>query len=387
MGDTILVKSGVYQNTHVTITRPLTILGLGQPLLDGGMNGTIMTIRCGNVTIRGLKFANTGYSSLEEYAAIRLEHAPECSISDIETENCAFGIACYQARGCVIRRASCRGTNAAESHSGNGIHLWKSSSCIIEHCIVSNHRDGLYFEFSRGCRIESNESSHNLRYGLHFMFSDSNVYRANRFHHNGAGVAVMYSHTIRMEGNSFTDNWGPSSYGLLLKDIGSSIIRGNIIERNTVGIYMEGSDNTLVVTNRFRSNGWALKVLGSSVGVTLHGNVFIANTFDVLSNAYRYGIHCYENYWDHYHGYDLDRDGFGDVPYRPVSLLSLLIERVPVAVILLRSFVAELLTYMERAIPSIIPPTIEDIRPRMNDHQSVNEASSWITTEQKNGKR
>jgi len=364
-GDTIVMGPGQYPKTHAVITVPVTILGKGWPLLDGRSRGTIITVRCGNVHLRGIKFANTGYSSLEEYAAIRLENAPGCTIRDVKTENCAFGIACYHSPGSIIENATCRGTGAVESLSGNGVHLWKSPGCRIERCSVSYHRDGLYFEFSSGCRIEGNESSHNMRYGLHFMFSDSNIYRSNAFHHNGAGVAVMYSRYVQMENNAFSDNWGPSSYGLLLKDISGSIVCGNVFEQNTVGIYMEGSDNTSVVSNTFRSNGWALKILGSSVGVLLARNTFTANTFDVLSNATRSSVRCWENYWDHYRGYDLDRDGYGDVPYRPVSLFSILIERVPSAILLLRSFIVELLTYMERAIPSIIPPTIEDERPQM----------------------
>jgi nitrous oxidase accessory protein len=374
-GDTILLAPGHYPKTHVVITVPVTILGTGRPVLDGGSQGTIITVQCGNVHLHGMKFANTGYSSLEEYAAIKLENAPGCTIGDIETENCAFGIACYHSPGTTIENATCRGTGAVESLSGNGVHLWKSPGCSIERCTVSNHRDGLYFEFSSGCRIEGNESSYNMRYGLHFMFSDSNIYRGNVFHHNGAGVAVMYSRFVRMESNAFRDNWGPSSYGLLLKDISGSIVCGNVFEQNTAGIYMEGSDNTSVVSNTFRSNGWALKLFGSSVGVHLAKNTFIANTFDVLSNASQSSVVCRENYWDHYRGYDLDRDGYGDTPYRPVSLFSILIERVPTAILLLRSFIVELLAYMERAIPSMIPPTIEDGRPRMKPYPSAAHAT------------
>lgn len=370
-GDTILLLSGRYQNTHAVITVPVTILGKGWPLLDGRSQGTIVTIRCGNVHLRGVKFANTGYSSLEEFAAVRLEHAPGCTVGDVETENCAFGIACYHSPGTIIENATCRGTGAVESLSGNGVHLWKSPRSRIERCSVSYHRDGLYFEFSSGCRIENNESTYNIRYGLHFMFSDSNIYRSNEFSHNGAGVAVMYSRHILMESNAFTNNWGASSYGLLLKDISGSIVRENAFEQNTVGIYMEGSDSTSIIMNTFRSNGWALKILGSSIGVLLSKNTFIANTFDILSNATRSSVACWENYWDHYRGYDLDRDGYGDIPYRPVSVFSILIERVPGAILLLRSFIVELLTYMERAMPSIIPPTIEDALPRMKPHPTT----------------
>ena len=46
--------------------------------------------------------------------------------------------------------------------------------------ISDNHltklRDGIYFEFVSNCKIENNLSEENLRYGLHFMFSNHNDY-------------------------------------------------------------------------------------------------------------------------------------------------------------------------------------------------------------------
>ena len=67
--------------------------------------------------------------------------------------------------------------------------------------------------------IRGNVSEGNLRYGLHFMYSDNCIYEENTFRRNGSGVAVMYTKGVQMIGNRFEDNWGPSSYGLLLKEI------------------------------------------------------------------------------------------------------------------------------------------------------------------------
>ena len=74
-------------------------------------------------------------------------------------------------------------------------------------------------EFAEDARVLGNESRDNLRYGLHFMFSHRCEYRDNRFLDNGAGVAVMYTRNMLMQGNTFADNWGAASYGLLLKEI------------------------------------------------------------------------------------------------------------------------------------------------------------------------
>ncbi|MCX8051922.1 MAG: nitrous oxide reductase family maturation protein NosD [Chlorobi bacterium] len=364
-GDTIVVESGTYPTSHIVIDKPLTILGKGRPVLDGGGTGTVIEIRGAGAHVQNIVVANTGYSALEDRAGIKLIESTGSSISDVETVGCAFGVALYRSPSCRVENVRAIGTGAVESQSGNGIHLWKSRSCAIVRCEVMQHRDGLYFEFSSGCTIAECISRDNMRYGLHFMFSDSNIYRKNRFERNGSGVAVMYSQHVQMVSNVFADNWGPSSYGLLLKDISRSVVEGNIFRRNTVGVYMEGSNQTTITANVFRSNGWALKALGSCSEDTLVGNDFFANTFDVLSNTSFSELVCNGNYWDQYRGYDLDRDGIGDVPYRPVSVFSILVERVPMAVLLLRSFIVELLAYMERAIPSLIPAQLVDRHPRL----------------------
>ena len=57
------------------------------------------------------------------------------------------------------------------------------------------------------------------------------------------------------------------------------------------------------------------------------------------------------NYWDGYEGYDLDHDGIGDVPFRPVRLFSVLVDQNEPLLILLRSLLLDLLEVAERVVP------------------------------------
>ena len=50
------------------------------------------------------------------------------------------------------------------------------------------------------------------------MFSNDDSYISNLFKNNGAGVAVMFSKSLKMFNNTFEENWGDSAYGLLLKE-------------------------------------------------------------------------------------------------------------------------------------------------------------------------
>jgi len=93
---------------------------------------------------------------------------------------------------------------------------------------------------------------------------------------------------------------------------------------------------------------------------------FLSNTFDLTTNGSLVMNTFQGNYWDKYEGYDLDRNGVGDVPYHPVSLYSMVIEQVPEAIMMLHSFIVTLLDKMEKVIPSITPENLQDEEPRMN---------------------
>ncbi|MBD0289549.1 MAG: nitrous oxide reductase family maturation protein NosD, partial [Flavisolibacter sp.] len=163
----------------------------------------------------------------------------------------------------------------------------------------------------------------------------------------------------------FENNWGPSAYGLLLKEISDSRIFHNTYLQNTVAITMEGTNRITVQQNSFTGNGWAMKVAASCNDNTFLYNNFERNTFDVATNGEVMLNHFMSNYWDKYDGYDMNRDGIGDVPYHPVNMYSMIIEQNPNAVMLLRSFMVTLLDKAEKAIPSLTPETLKDESPQM----------------------
>jgi nitrous oxidase accessory protein len=213
--------------------------------------------------------------------------------------------------------------------------------------------------------VRRNVSEGNLRYGLHFMYSDDCHYIGNVFRRNLAGVAVMYTKRVEMVENRFEDNWGSASYGLLLKEIADARIERNRFHRNTVGLLADGAARIVAADNEFVANGWAVKLMASTYDGRFERNEFVGNTFDVASNSGESSNRFAGNYFDAYRGYDLDRDGFGDVPHRPVRLFSVLVEQNAPAVILLRSLFVDLLDAAERVLPVLTPRTLVDERPAM----------------------
>ncbi|WP_025605761.1 nitrous oxide reductase family maturation protein NosD [Pontibacter actiniarum] len=364
-GDKVVVDGGIYREGTIDITKSIHLIGLNNPVLDGQHKGEILNIRANYVTVQGFTLKDVEVSYLSDFAAIRVAEASHVKVLNNKVQNAFFGIYLQRADSCEVRGNVVQGKATTESGSGNAIHLWYCNTIKVHDNKVSGHRDGIYFEFATNSDIQRNLSQGNLRYGLHFMFSDGNVYKYNTFRQNGAGVAVMYTKNIVMQQNLFEGNWGAAAYGLLLKDISRSSISNNTFRRNTTGIYLEGSSKLDVKQNSFENNGWAMRLLSNCEQDTFLLNNFIGNTFDVATNGTAAQNHFAGNYWDKYTGYDLNKDKTGDVPYRPVSLYSMLVERVPPSVMFMRSFIVDLMDQVERVLPSFIPEQLLDNSPSM----------------------
>ncbi len=367
-GDTLVVHGGVYQEGNLRVDKALALVGMAEPVIDGARACEVVTVTASGVSIKGFVIRNSGVSSLEDRAGIRVSEAGRVVVSTNRIEDCTFGIYLSKARDCEVTGNEVRGTPGNEQDSGNGIHLWSCDRVTVSDNHVSRHRDGIYLEFATDSRIERNTVEDNLRYGLHFMFSHRNAYRHNAFERNGAGVAVMYSREVEMSGNRFRHNWGSAAYGLLLKEMSDGRITDNLFEHNTTGICMHGSSRMTVEHNRFRENGWAIQVQTSCSDNTFRRNDFSGNSFDLAANGQLDNHVFADNYWDKYEGYDLNRDGTGDVPYRPVSLYAVVVDRVPASILLMRSPVVHLLDQAERAFPSITPERVADEAPAMRRH-------------------
>lgn len=364
--DTILILDGIYKEFAIEINKPLVVIGRDYPVIDAEYRGEIFNIISDNVIIKGLRIVNVGKSYIKDNAAIRVIGSKNFNISENIFENIFFGIYIEKSNKGIVYNNKIYGNLIEEHSSGNGIQLWHSNNILVSNNYVTGVRDGIYLEFSDNCKIISNTSYKNLRYGLHFMFSDNDIYEQNSFINNGAGVAVMFSKKININDNLFKDNWGSSSYGLLLKEINYSNITNNIFNENTTAVNIEGSNRLIFKNNNFTNNGWAIKVRGACYSNQFINNNFIYNSFDLSYNTSVNENIFENNYWSSYNGYDLDNDGYGDVPYRPVKLFTYIVNAVPETVVLLRGLFVHIINFSEKISPVFTPKKLVDLYPSMN---------------------
>ena len=365
--DSIILDNVQINQSQILIDKPLTILGLHGSEIAGLNSGSVIMVRSTDVHIGGIKVTGVEQSFTRDNAAIMVEKSQRCSFEDIAIINGFFGIYFSNSSNCRVSKCQVNSNANSEAHSGNGIHLWHCRDMTIEYNEISGHRDGIYLEFVKSSIVRNNHSQYNLRYGLHFMFSDSCQYSDNNFIRNGAGVAVMYSKSVNMKSNNFERNIGPASYGLLLKDISHSNIEANRFFQNTIGIYAEGSSDLIVKANNFAENGWAIKLMANCIDDKFEDNNFINNAFQIATNSRQTSGSFDGNYWSVYKGYDIDKDGVGDVPFRPVNISTIIVEKFPISLTLLRSLFIEMLDVAERVFPTLTPGNLADNRPHMSE--------------------
>lgn len=365
-GDSITVRPGVYTCVDLNITKRISLFGEEGTVLDGKKQSYVLRIMADSITVSGFEIVNSGRSYTKDYAAIYVHRSNGFVLSDNVIRNSFFAMLIEKSKNGIIKENRVLGTATREDQSGNGIHLWDCDNVLISNNEVTGMRDGIYLEFVDSSEVIDNYSHHNVRYGLHFMFSNHDEYKNNTFEKNGAGVAVMFSKWIIMVDNLFIHNWGSASYGLLLKEIYDGEVLRNKFDRNTIAVYVDGSSRVTYSDNIFRQNGWAIKVSGGCYSNHFKSNDFVGNSFGISYNSMLNDNTFNGNYWSDYSGYDLDKDGVGDVPYRPVKLFSYITNKTPEAIVLMRSLFVDIINFSEKVSPVFTPDALIDNAPSMN---------------------
>ncbi len=344
-GAVVEVPAGVHRGP-VIIAKPLHLRGAAGATLDGGGQGHVIDVRAPDVQISGLLIRHAGSNLSTDDAGIHVR-APRVRIEHNTIVDTLHGIYLRQAPqarivGNVIRGRASPATIAdpltaglklsedelcsvelRQDRRGNGIHIWNSSGHAIEDNDIRGTRDGIYFSFCDDSRIARNVIRE-VRYGLHYMYSDGNVFEDNLFTENAAGSAIMYSNRITLRRNRFVANRSHRAYGLLMHTVEQTRIEDNVVEGNTVGIFLENSTANTFAHNRVGANYIGLRLSDSSdenrFGQNrFHGNVHAVETSGLnQSNAFVDGGRG--NDWEGALKLDLDGNGIADVSHHETDL-------------------------------------------------------------------
>jgi nitrous oxidase accessory protein len=339
-------------------------------ILRSGGEGTTVRLR-GAATLRGVTVEGSGgrFDTLD--AAIHAEgHGP--SVEDVAVRGATFGILVEKATAARIRGNEVLGEREAPlGLRGDGIRLWEVYDSRVEDNRVLDGRDVVLWYASRNHLVRNRVEGG--RYGAHLMYSHENEIAGNRFVGNVTGLFVMYSRRVEVRDNVFADSGGAAGLGLGLKESGDLTVRGNLFAHNTIGLYVDSSplwpdDRNRIDGNLFRLNDVAVSFLGRSAGNAFRGNGFRDSRVqvEVAGGGDARGAEWRGNEFDDYAGYDLDRDGTGDVPYELRSLTSDLVATRPALAFFRGTPALALVETIGRIVPLFEPRLLlVDAAPRL----------------------
>jgi nitrous oxidase accessory protein len=304
-------------------------------------------------------------------AAVHVE-ANDARVEGVRIQNAVFGLLVEKSNRVLLLENEVSGARERPlGLRGDGIRLWETRESRVERNRVSHSRDIVVW-YSPGNRIVGNRVEHG-RYGTHFMYSHDNVVVGNHYSGNVVGIFVMYSRGVDIRDNVLADSGGAAGIGLGAKESGNLNVVGNRFLANTTGAYLDTSPLWVTDWNEFQSNDFRL----CDSAVVFHSspdrNRFRRNSFRdnhaqvrVEGGGDALRVEWLENNFDDYAGYDLDGDGYGDVPYELRSLSQQLLARQPALDFFRGSPALAAVELIGRVVPLFRPRTLlVDPRPSL----------------------
>lgn len=304
-----------------------------RPRLDGGGEGTVLTINATGVTVEGLWVGDSGTQRSEEHAGM-LVRGDDATIQNNRIADVTFGIWVSSATDVIIADNEISGdADRSRNQRGNGIHLFEADGATVEHNDVRTVRDGIYYQWSSDV-VATDNSLWDLRYGVHYMYSDDNVLSGNLAFGNDVGFALMISQNLTITDNLVVDNrQGASQHGILVKDIDDSEISGNEIVGNGNGLYVYNAHDNVIEDNLVMENHVGIHFTAGSSGERVVNNTFMHNdrSAHATQTAHLSDWNATDrgNYWSDARTIDLDGDGASEVRHRPAGTLEDLLRAHP----------------------------------------------------------
>jgi nitrous oxidase accessory protein len=226
---------------------------------------------------------------------------------------------------------------------GEGVRVTGSNDIQLRAIDLAATEDGVYLEQCRDV-VLTNVKVEEARYALHSMFSSDGRVAGLQSRMTVAGVMIMESSHWSITASSFLEGYrigsagvreirtkgiriqtchiGRQAAGIELLDTRDGLFEGNLIEENGIA-WTWGGDNsgTFAQENTHRGNlmdvaGTEPKERDLNDSEAHHHGPAVALRPTVLPSSASIRPTFDRNYWDGWHGLDLNGDGTGDTPYR-----------------------------------------------------------------------
>ncbi len=366
-GDVIRLKSGEYAG-NIVIDKPLVIEGPADRSANiiGTRRGRTMWVQAPDVTIRNLTVKNSGLSLSEMDAGIFLDKpAHRARIESNDVLDNSVGIYVWGPHDAIVQDNRIVGnTELRVAERGNGVTLWNTPGTSVIGNDISKGRDGIFVNASKHNIFRGNRFS-DLRYAVHYMYTNDSEVSENVSVGNDIGYAIMFSNKLVIK-----DNISIKSHdqGLMLNYANNSTITGNVVEGGEKCVFIYNANHNLFDGNHFQDCAIGIHFTAGSEGNHMSNNAFVNNRNQVKYVGTRYldwSRNGRGNYWSDNTAFDLDGNGIADTAYRPNDVIDQVIWRAPSARVLLNSPAVSIVRWAQSQFPAILPGGVVDSAPLM----------------------
>ena len=395
-GDVIELSAGEYKGA-IRIERRVVLSGRPGAVLDGGGAGTVVTVTSPDVTVRGVTIRGSGYDLEKMDSGVFLaKTAQRALVENNRFEGNLYGIYVHGATGSRVQRNIIEGMQDRRlNERGNGVSVWNAPDVTIAENTFRYGRDGVFTISSRKDRFINNRFDQ-VRFAVHYMYTNDSEVSGNISIGNHVGYAIMYSNRLMIR-NNISDR--DRDYGLLFNYANYAEIDGNWVNGGSLDNIASRKDEGPVEErgmlpeskpepglrsgpgkcvfiyntnhNKFRNNwfercGIGVHFTAGSEGNEITGNAFVGNRNQVKYVGTRdldWSKGGRGNYWSDNPAFDLNGDGIADTAYRPNDLVDRVLWTAPSAKVLINSPAVQVLRWAQAQFPALYPGGVVDTHP------------------------
>lgn len=371
-GDTVKLTAGVYRGKLV-IDKPLKLEGPDDrsAIIEGDRSGRTVSIDAPDVVIRKLTVSGSGMNLAAMDAGIYLgENAANALIEENNILDNSVGVYLHGPKDAMVRANKIIGNAQLRvNERGNGVTVWNSPGSQVVGNDISKGRDGIFSNTSSRNTYKGNRF-HDLRFAVHYMYTNDSEVSDNISLGNNIGYAMMFSERLKIHGNIAVNS---RDQGIMLNYVNHSDVADNIIDKAEKCVFLYNANFNKLTGNYFENCKLGIHFTAAIEGTVLTDNSFVNNADQVKYVSTR-SLDWAEggrgNYWSSNSAFDLDGDGFGDNAFRPNGIIDQILWRAPVARLLINSPAVSIVKWAQSQFPAILPGGVIDSKPLMEPYQN-----------------
>jgi nitrous oxidase accessory protein len=365
-GDTLRLSPGVHHG-DLTIGIPgVTIEGEPGAVLEGSGTGDAVLIKAADATIRGLTIRGSGLSLIDKNSGVFVDRGGDrARIENNTLEDDLIAVYLDGPHDAVVRGNRILGLRRLRlSERGPAVSLWNTPGSVIEDNDIRSGRDGVFSVSSKRNIVRGN-NFHDLRFAVHFMYTNDSEVSGNFSEGNNVGYVMMYSDRLQLRDNvSDADR----DHGLLFNYANDSRIEDNVVRGSEKCVFIYNANKNRFAGNWFEGCQIGVHFTAGSERNAITENAFVNNRHQVMYVGTRFldwSVDGRGNYYSDNPAFDLKGNGIADAAYRPNDLVDQVIWRAPLAKLLLNSPAVQVVRWAQARFPAIHPGGVIDSAPLM----------------------